>query len=95
MAIENTAQYQGVYHVLGGKISPIEGIGPSELTIQELIDFVETQDKQVLGHKILKYDETNAQFPNVNKGDYKDLVIISKVATIGTDILLEKITKLQ
>ena len=35
----------------------------------ELIDFVKTQDKQVLGHKILKYDETNAQFPNVNKGD--------------------------
>jgi recombination protein RecR len=31
MAIENTGQYRGVYHVLGGKISPIDGVGPSQL----------------------------------------------------------------
>ena len=37
MAIENTSQYTGVYHVLGGIISPIHGIGPSELTIDSLI----------------------------------------------------------
>lgn len=37
MAIENTAQFRGVYHVLGGIISPIHGIGPSELTIDSLI----------------------------------------------------------
>jgi recombination protein RecR len=37
MAIENTAQYTGVYHVLGGIISPIHGIGPSELTIDSLL----------------------------------------------------------
>lgn len=37
MAIENTAQYNGLYHVLGGVISPIEGIGPSELHIESLI----------------------------------------------------------
>ena len=36
MAIENTAQFRGVYHVLGGIISPIHGIGPSELTIDSL-----------------------------------------------------------
>lgn len=40
MAIENTGQYQGVYHVLGGRISPIEGIGPSDLEIESLIDRV-------------------------------------------------------
>ncbi len=33
MAIENTGQFQGVYHVLGGLISPMEGIGPQDLTI--------------------------------------------------------------
>ena len=37
MSIENTGQYHGVYHVLGGIISPINGIGPSDLTIGELI----------------------------------------------------------
>jgi len=40
MAIENTAQYQGLYHVLGGKISPIEGIGPHNLTIESLVEKV-------------------------------------------------------
>lgn len=38
MSIENTGQYHGVYHVLGGIISPINGIGPSDLTIQALKD---------------------------------------------------------
>jgi len=37
MAIENTSQYKGLYHVLGGKISPIEGIGPHNLTIDSLV----------------------------------------------------------
>ena len=37
MAIENTGQYNGLYHVLGGKISPMEGVGPQELTIASLI----------------------------------------------------------
>ena len=37
LAIENTAQYKGLYHVLGGIISPVEGIGPSDLHIETLI----------------------------------------------------------
>ncbi|WP_111709483.1 recombination mediator RecR [Lutibacter citreus] len=40
MAIENTAQFKGLYHVLGGKISPIEGIGPQNLTIESLVEKV-------------------------------------------------------
>lgn len=36
MSIENTHQYKGVYHVLGGIISPMDGIGPADLTIQQL-----------------------------------------------------------
>lgn len=43
MAIENTGLYKGVYHVLGGLISPMEGIGPSNLTIDSLISKVSTQ----------------------------------------------------
>jgi recombination protein RecR len=37
MAIENTGQYRGVYHVLGGRISPIDGIGPADLEIDSLV----------------------------------------------------------
>lgn len=40
MAIENTGQFRGVYHVLGGKISPIDGVGPSNLTINSLVEKV-------------------------------------------------------
>lgn len=42
MAIENTGQFKGVYHVLGGKISPIDGIGPSNLSIPSLIEKVKS-----------------------------------------------------
>ena len=41
MAIENTMQFKGIYHVLGGLISPMDGIGPNDLRIEELIKKVE------------------------------------------------------
>jgi recombination protein RecR len=44
MAIENTDQFKGVYHVLGGKISPIDGVGPSQLTINSLLERVKTEN---------------------------------------------------
>jgi len=40
MAIENTGQFRGVYHVLAGKISPIDGIGPGQLNIPTLVEKV-------------------------------------------------------
>lgn len=40
MAIENTSQFKGHYHVLGGKISPMDGIGPGDLNVQSLVDKV-------------------------------------------------------
>jgi recombination protein RecR len=43
MAIENTQQFKGVYHVLGGKISPIDGVGPSQLNITTLVEKVKTK----------------------------------------------------
>ena len=49
MAIENTGQMSGVYHVLGGIISPMEGIGPEDLTIEGLISRIrEGEVKEVL-----------------------------------------------
>jgi recombination protein RecR len=41
MAIEDTSQYRGLYHVLGGIISPMEGIGPAELNIDSLVQRLE------------------------------------------------------
>jgi recombination protein RecR len=45
MAIENTAQYAGTYHILGGVISPIEGVGPSDLNIESLVARVAQEGK--------------------------------------------------
>jgi recombination protein RecR len=47
MAIENTAQYNGLYHVLGGVISPINGIGPGELKIESLVERIEKYKGEV------------------------------------------------
>ena len=48
MSIENTGQYHGVYHVLGGIISPINGIGPSDLRIRELVQRSAEADEVIL-----------------------------------------------
>lgn len=47
LAIENTAQYKGLYHVLGGIISPLEGVGPGDLNIESLISRLSEE-----GHEI-------------------------------------------
>lgn len=48
MAIESTAQFKGVYHVLGGKISPIEGVGPQDLQIESLVEKVQSGEVKEL-----------------------------------------------
>ncbi|MBC7913449.1 MAG: recombination protein RecR [Pyrinomonadaceae bacterium] len=49
MAIENTNQYNGVYHVLGGLISPMDGIGPSDLNIESIVERVKAGEiKEVI-----------------------------------------------
>lgn len=49
MSIENTQQYRGLYHVLGGIISPMDGIGPSDLEIESLVSRVTTEEiKEVI-----------------------------------------------
>lgn len=47
MAIENTGQFNGIYHVLGGVISPINGVGPADLKIETLISRVSPDRKEV------------------------------------------------
>tara|TARA_R100001377_G_C3193535_1_gene111608 strand:+ start:2700 stop:3275 length:576 start_codon:yes stop_codon:yes gene_type:complete len=48
MAIENTSSFKGLYHVLGGKISPMDGIGPQDLNIQTLVEKVKLGDVKEL-----------------------------------------------
>ena len=47
IAIENTGQYKGVYHVLGGVISPIEGVGPSDLHIDSLVERASAEESEL------------------------------------------------
>ncbi len=69
IAIENTAQFSGVYHVLGGIISPIEGISPSDLTIQALIDRIEQE----------KPEEVIMALPATIEGDTTNFYIFRKI----------------
>lgn len=48
MAIENTGQFRGLYHILGGKISPVDGIGPSQLNVLSLVEKVKSGGVQEL-----------------------------------------------
>jgi recombination protein RecR len=47
MAIENTAQFRGLYHVLGGVISPVNGIGPADLKIEALFTRLNDQSSEI------------------------------------------------
>ncbi|UOG76198.1 recombination mediator RecR [Hymenobacter tibetensis] len=47
IAIENTGQYKGGYHVLGGVISPIEGVGPSDLQIDSLVERISAPNSEI------------------------------------------------
>ncbi|HYF68617.1 MAG TPA: recombination mediator RecR [Ohtaekwangia sp.] len=47
MAIENTAQFNGLYHVLGGVISPVNGIGPSDIRIESLLNRIRLNQPEI------------------------------------------------
>lgn len=89
MAIENTAQYRGLYHVLGGVISPIDGIGPDDLTIEALVERVrEGEVKEVilaLG-TTMEGDTTNFFIHRSLSGLGVKLSIISRGVAIGDEI---------
>lgn len=83
LAIENTSQYNGLYHVLGGIISPMEGIGPDELHIQSLVDRVNAADSEVT-EIILALSATM-------EGDTTSFYIAKKVA--GKEIKVSTIAR--
>lgn len=73
LAIENTSQYFGMYHILGGVISPMDGVGPSELNIETLLKRLATGEVEEI---IL------ALSPNM-EGDTTAFYLSKKIATFG------------
>ena len=76
MSIENTGQYNGLYHVLGGIISPMDGVGPSDIEIDSLVKRVENDDihEVILAlPTTMEGDTTNfyiyRRLQNLNMGD--------------------------
>jgi recombination protein RecR len=81
MAIENTGQYNGLYHVLGGIISPMDGIGPEDLTIESLV---------------VKVNEGNTRevifaLPTTIEGDTTNYYLSKKLA--GVSVVLSAIAR--
>ena len=89
MAIESTQQYFGLYHVLGGSISPIDGIGPNDLQIDSLLQRVATEDiKEVILalSATMEGDTTNFYiYKKLEKTDVK-LSIISRGVSVGDEL---------
>lgn len=77
MAIENTQQYSGLYHVLGGVISPMDGIGPGDIEIDSLVERV-TQDKDI--------KEVILALSPTMEGDTTNFYISRRLAQTGVKI---------
>jgi recombination protein RecR len=89
MAIENTGQFNGVYHVLGGIISPIEGIGPADLNIDKLVDRVKSGEVK----EIILALSTTMEGDTTNFFIYRKLLpydvkvsVIARGVSIGDEI---------
>ena len=76
MSIENTQQYRGAYHVLGGIISPMEGVGPSDLNIGSL-------EKKVRENRV---SEIILALPTTMEGDTTNFYIFRKLKDTGVRI---------
>ncbi len=89
MAVENTQQYKGLYHVLGGVISPMDGIGPSDLQIDSLVDRVKsgTVKEVILAlSSTMEGDTTNFYiFRKLASYDVK-LTMIARGISIGDEL---------
>ena len=90
MAIEETGQYRGVYHVLGGVISPIEGIGPEELEVASLIARVaqaEEKPEVILAISPTIEGETTSFYLSRQLEEYEaKLTTIARGVSFGGDL---------
>ncbi len=91
IAIENTSQYRGLYHVLGGIISPIQGIGPGELQIQSLVDRIQSEDSVVKEiilalSSTMEGDTTSFFITKKLKGEDVKITSIARGVPIGSEL---------
>ena len=75
MSIENTGQYNGLYHVLGGIISPMDGVGPSDIEIDSLVNRIEKDDIR----------EVILALPTTMEGDTTNFYIYRRLQNITKD----------
>tara|TARA_B100001175_G_C19450838_1_gene611236 strand:- start:386 stop:1009 length:624 start_codon:yes stop_codon:yes gene_type:complete len=89
MAIESTGQFNGVYHVLGGKISPIEGIGPNQLNIPSLIEKVNSNDISELIFALsatMEGDTTNFYIYKQLEKSQINITTIARGVSVGNEL---------
>ena len=88
MAIENTQQYNGLYHVLGGVISPMDGVGPSDLSIDALMERVaEGVDEVILAlASTMEGDTTSFYISRKLASVDVKLSVISKGISVGNEL---------
>ena len=89
MAIENTQQYHGLYHVLGGIISPMDGIGPHDLSIDSLVERIDTGEvKEVILAlaSTMEGDTTNFYISRKLKDKDVKLTIIARGISVGDEL---------
>jgi recombination protein RecR len=90
MAIENTSQYLGLYHVLGGVISPVNGIGPSDLKIEALIERLNTGNEVrevILALSPTMEGDTTAFYINKRMKDLSvKISVIARGVPVGGDL---------
>lgn len=89
MAIENTVQFKGLYHVLGGIISPIDGVGPSDIRIAELEERIKQGDvKEVILalSATMEGDTTNFYIYRRLQSYDVNVSIIARGVSVGNEI---------
>lgn len=89
MAIENTGQFRGLYHVLGGVISPMDGIGPNDLELQSLVDRVASGsiEEIILAlNPTMEGDTTNFYIQRKLAGHSIRLSVLARGVSIGDDL---------
>lgn len=89
MAIENTQQYHGLYHVLGGVISPMDGIGPADIEIESLVSRVaEGQVKEVILalSPTMEGDTTNFYIFRKLAGYEVKVSVIARGVSVGNEL---------
>lgn len=79
MAIENTQQYRGLYHVLGGVISPIDGIGIRDLNIESLLQRVAHPESE-------KVEEVILALPTTMEGDTTNFYLNKQLKPLGVKV---------